>query len=130
LRAGCRSVTTDACVPISRLADCIGATQDDLATASFPSTIIGHVGDGNFHVQMLVDPAAPHEFDEAERINRRLVQRALAMDGTCTGEHGVGLHKMAFLRDEHGDDAIELMARVKRAFDPLGIMNPGKVVAT
>lgn len=129
LRAGCRSVTTDACVPISRLADCIVETQADLAKASFPSSIIGHVGDGNFHVQMLIDPNAPQEFDEAEAINSRLVARALAMDGTCTGEHGVGLHKMEFLRDEHGDDAIELMARIKRAFDPLGIMNPGKVVA-
>jgi D-lactate dehydrogenase (cytochrome) len=128
LRAGSRSVTTDACVPISRLADCIGETQDDLRKASFPSSIIGHVGDGNFHVQMLIDPNAPQEFEEAEAINRRLVTRALAMDGTCTGEHGVGLHKMDFLRDEHGDDAIELMARIKRALDPLGIMNPGKVV--
>ena len=129
LRAGCRSVTTDACVPISRLADCIVETQADLAKASFPFSIIGHVGDGNFHVQTLIDPNAPAEFDEAEAINSRLVARALAMDGTCTGEHGVGLHKMDFLRDEHGDDAIELMARIKRAFDPLGIMNPGKVVA-
>ena len=128
LRAGSRSVTTDACVPISRLADCIVQTQADLAKASFPFSIIGHVGDGNFHVQMLIDPNVPAEFDEAEAINSRLVARALSMDGTCTGEHGVGLHKMDFLRDEHGDDAIELMARIKRAFDPLGIMNPGKVV--
>jgi D-lactate dehydrogenase (cytochrome) len=128
LRAGSRSVTTDACVPISRLADCIVETQADLQKASFPSSIIGHVGDGNFHVQMLIDPNAPQEFEEAEAINSRLVARALSMDGTCTGEHGVGLHKMDFLRDEHGIEAIELMARIKRAFDPLGIMNPGKVV--
>jgi D-lactate dehydrogenase (cytochrome) len=128
LKAGSRSVTTDVCVPISRLADCIGQTEADLASASFPWSIIGHVGDGNFHVQMLVDPNRPDERDEAEGFNQRLVRRALAMDGTCTGEHGVGLHKMDFLRDEHGDDALDLMARIKRALDPLNIMNPGKVL--
>jgi D-lactate dehydrogenase (cytochrome) len=128
LKAGSRSVTTDVCVPISRLADCIIATQADLQTSSIVSSIIGHVGDGNFHVQMLIDPASDAERDEAERLNRRIVERAIAMDGTCTGEHGVGLHKMGFLPLEHGDDALDLMARIKRAFDPLNIMNPGKVL--
>ena len=130
LKAGSRSVTTDVCVPISRLADCIVETQADLAGASIISSIIGHVGDGNFHVQMLIDPNSASERDEAERINRRVVERAIAMDGTCTGEHGVGLHKIDFLPLEHGDDALDLMARVKRAFDPLNIMNPGKVLRT
>jgi D-lactate dehydrogenase (cytochrome) len=128
LKAGSRSVTTDVCVPISRLADCIAQTRADLERASIISSIIGHVGDGNFHVQMLIDPNVPAEFDEAEAINQRLVDRALSMDGTCTGEHGVGLHKMDFLVQEHGADAIDLMARIKRALDPLNIMNPGKVV--
>jgi D-lactate dehydrogenase (cytochrome) len=128
LKAGSRSVTTDVCVPISRLADCIVETQADLERASIISSIIGHVGDGNFHVQMLIDPSSPSERDEAERINRRLVERAIAMDGTCTGEHGVGLHKMDFMPLEHGDDALDLMIRIKRAFDPLNILNPGKVL--
>jgi D-lactate dehydrogenase (cytochrome) len=128
LKPGCRSVTTDVCVPISRLAECIEATQRDLAGASFPVSIIGHVGDGNFHVQMLVDPLQPAERDEAEVFNRRLVERALAMDGTCSGEHGVGLHKIGFLPLEFGDEAIDLMARIKRALDPLNILNPGKVL--
>jgi len=128
LKAGSRSVTTDVCVPISRLADCIVATQADLERASIISSIIGHVGDGNFHVQMLIDPSSQSERDEAERINRRLVERAIAMDGTCTGEHGVGLHKMDFMSLEYGDDALDLMIRIKRAFDPLNILNPGKVL--
>jgi D-lactate dehydrogenase (cytochrome) len=128
LKPGCRSFTTDVCVPISRLAECIVATENDTAQSPLPCPILGHVGDGNFHVAILADPADPREAEEAERLNQRIVARALAMDGTCTGEHGVGLHKMDFLRDEHGDDALDLMARIKRAFDPLNIMNPGKIV--
>jgi D-lactate dehydrogenase (cytochrome) len=128
LKPGCRSSTTDVCVPISRLAECIGETIQDTAAGSLPAPILGHVGDGNFHCAILVDPANPAELEEAERLNRRIVERALAMDGTCTGEHGVGLHKIDFLFDEHGQDAVELMARIKRAFDPLNILNPGKVV--
>jgi len=128
LKAGSRSVTTDVCVPISRLADCIVETQADLQHASIISSIIGHVGDGNFHVQMLIDPNSQSERDEAEHINRRLVERAIAMDGTCTGEHGVGLHKMDFMSLEFGEDALDLMVRIKRVFDPLNIMNPGKVL--
>jgi D-lactate dehydrogenase (cytochrome) len=121
-------VTTDVCVPISRLADCITETIRDTAASPLSAPILGHVGDGNFHCAILVDPSNVAELDEAERLNRRIVARALAMDGTCTGEHGVGMHKIDFLREEHGDDALELMARIKRSFDPQNILNPGKVV--
>jgi D-lactate dehydrogenase (cytochrome) len=128
LRPGCRSITTDVCVPISRLAECIEQTRLDLERASFPSMLIGHVGDGNFHVQLLIDPLSQPERDEAEGLNERMVQRALAMDGTCSGEHGVGMHKIDFLVAEHGVEAIEMMQRIKQALDPLGILNPGKML--
>ncbi|GIL06584.1 MAG: oxidoreductase [Betaproteobacteria bacterium] len=128
LKPGARSFTTDVCVPISRLAECIGETIEDTAQSFLPAPILGHVGDGNFHCAILANPDDPKEVDEAERLNRRIVARALAMDGTCTGEHGIGLHKMDFLVEEHGTDAVELMARIKRALDPLNILNPGKVV--
>jgi len=129
LKPGCRSFTTDVCVPISRLAECINATIADLEASFLPAPILGHVGDGNFHCAILASADDPREVEEAERLNTRIVERALAMDGTCTGEHGVGMHKMGFLREEHGDDALDLMARLKRAFDPLNILNPGKIVA-
>lgn len=128
LRPGCRSSTTDVCVPISRLADCVRETAADLDAASFPYTIVGHVGDGNFHVLMLLDPDSPEEWEESQQLNRRLVHRAIEMDGTCTGEHGVGLHKMEFMQAEHGQEALDLMHSLKRAFDPHNIMNPGKVI--
>jgi len=128
LKPGCRCSTTDVCVPISRLAECIGETVADVEASGLLAPILGHVGDGNFHCAILLDPADPREVETAERLNRGIVQRALAMDGTCTGEHGVGLHKMDFLLDEHGPDAIDLMARIKRSFDPLNILNPGKIV--
>jgi len=128
LRPGCRSSTTDVCVPISRLAECVTETAVELDRASFPYTIVGHVGDGNFHVLMLLDPDDPAEFQESEALNRRLVERAIRMEGTCTGEHGVGLHKMAFMEAEHGRDALDLMASLKRAFDPNDILNPGKII--
>ncbi|MHA6879818.1 FAD-binding oxidoreductase [Ralstonia pseudosolanacearum] len=129
LKPGCRAVTTDVCVPISRLADCVVETEQDLLASplKLPAPIVGHVGDGNFHVALLIDPDKPEELAEAERINRRIVARAIAMDGTCTGEHGVGLHKMDFLVAEHGDDAIDLMRSVKQALDPKHILNPGKI---
>jgi D-lactate dehydrogenase (cytochrome) len=127
LKPGCRAVTTDVCVPISRLAECVEETERDLVASSLPCPIVGHVGDGNFHVAMLLDPSRAEEREEAERLNRRIVERALAMGGTCTGEHGVGLHKMAFLLDEHGADAVDVMRAVKHALDPRNLMNPGKI---
>ena len=129
LKPGCRAVTTDVCVPISRLAECVVETEKDLLASALqlPAPIVGHVGDGNFHVALLIDPNKPEELEEAERINQRIVARAIAMDGTCTGEHGVGLHKMDFLITEHGNDAIDLMRSVKPALDPKHILNPGKI---
>jgi D-lactate dehydrogenase (cytochrome) len=129
LKPGCRAVTTDVCVPISRLAECVEETEKDLQGSYLPSPIVGHVGDGNFHVAMLLDPAKPEELEEAERINRLIVGRALRMGGTCTGEHGVGLHKMGFLIDEHGEDAVDTMRAIKQALDPKNLMNPGKIFA-
>ncbi len=128
LRPGCRSSTTDVCVPISRLAECVGQTAHELDQARFPYTIVGHVGDGNFHVLMLLDPDNPDEWAESEALNRRLVERAIAMEGTCTGEHGVGLHKQGFMRAEHGPDALHVMAAVKAALDPHNVLNPGKIL--
>lgn len=127
LRPGCRSSTTDVCVPISRLADCVRETVEDLSKANFPYTIVGHVGDGNFHVLMLLDPNSPTDWEESEVVNHRLARRAIAYDGTCSGEHGVGLHKMQFLEEEHGEDALALMRSLKHAFDPNNILNPGKI---
>ena len=126
LRPGAVGWSTDVCVPISRLPECIGATKADLAVASIPATILGHVGDGNFHVIFSLDPTNPAEFAEVEAINRRLVERALAMDGTCTGEHGVGLGKQEWLVEELGE-AVEVMRLLKRALDPQDLFNPGKI---
>jgi D-lactate dehydrogenase (cytochrome) len=118
--------TTDVCVPIASLVDCILATRADLDTCTVPATILGHVGDGNFHVIFSIDPNAPAEFAEVEAVNRRLVERALAMDGTCTGEHGIGLGKQDWLVAELSD-AVDLMRMLKRALDPKNLMNPGKI---
>ncbi len=127
LKAGSRTVTTDTCVPISRLAECIEGTVAEADASELPYYIVGHVGDGNFHVGYLIDPTLPAERDTAERLNAQLVARALALEGTCTGEHGVGLHKMGFLVDEAGAEAITLMRSIKHALDPQNIMNPGKI---
>jgi D-lactate dehydrogenase (cytochrome) len=127
LRPGSKGWATDVCVPISRLADCIGETKADLAKSSIPSALAGHVGDGNFHLIFMIDPNRPEEITEASRLNDRMVARALAMDGTCTGEHGVGYGKIDFLTAEHGD-AVEVMAAIKRSIDPDNLMNPGKIV--
>lgn len=127
LRPGCSIWATDVCVPISRLADCIVETQADLETSFIPAPIVGHVGDGNFHLCFVLDMNDPKEVAEANRLNDRLVARALAMDGTCTGEHGIGYGKIDFLTAEHGE-AVALMRMVKKALDPDNIMNPGKVV--
>ena len=120
-------LTTDVCVPISRLAECLTETRNDLANVSFPATMVGHVGDGNFHVLCVIDPQNPAELEEVGRFSERTVQRALRMAGTCSGEHGVGLGKMKYLEDEHGA-AVEVMRTIKRALDPDNRMNPGKMV--
>jgi D-lactate dehydrogenase (cytochrome) len=128
LRPGCRSWATDVCVPISRLAECILETKADHANLPFPVCLVGHAGDGNFHLMYLLDPDNPAEMAEARRLNDRLVARALAMGGTCSGEHGVGYGKMKYLEQEHGP-GLEVMRTIKRALDPDNLMNPGKLVA-
>jgi D-lactate dehydrogenase (cytochrome) len=127
LRPGAEVLTTDVCVPISSLAECISETKNDLANFSFPGTIVGHVGDGNFHVLCVIDPKNPAEVEEARRFSERIVKRALRLSGTCTGEHGVGLGKMKYLADEHGA-AVDVMRAIKRALDPDNRMNPGKIL--
>ncbi|MFT7640425.1 MAG: D-lactate dehydrogenase (cytochrome) [Pirellulaceae bacterium] len=127
LKPGARSVTTDVCVPVSRLAECIGETKRELDESDLPSPLLGHVGDGNFHVLFLVDRDSAAELEEAERLNSRIVERALAMNGTCSGEHGIGIGKLDFMQQEHGE-ALNVMRQIKAALDPANIMNPGKVL--
>jgi len=127
LRPGSKGWATDVCVPISRLADCIMETKEDLKGTSLITPLVGHVGDGNFHLVYLVDPENKDEIEEAKQLNDRLVHRALAMEGTCTGEHGVGYGKIEFLTAEHGE-AVSVMRMIKKALDPQNLMNPGKVV--
>lgn len=129
LRAGAVGWTTDVCVPISRLPDCIEETKRDIAEAGLMAAILGHVGDGNFHVIFPIDPNRPEEFVAVAAINDRLVARALAMDGTCTGEHGIGLGKQSSLVAELGEDAVAMMRTIKQALDPDGLFNPGKIFA-
>jgi D-lactate dehydrogenase (cytochrome) len=126
-RPGAKGWATDVCVPISRLAECIRETKEDLAKSPVPSALVGHVGDGNFHLVFMIDPNLSEEISEASRLNDRMVARALAMEGTCTGEHGIGYGKMRFLTAEHGE-AVAVMRTIKQALDPGGIMNPGKIV--
>jgi D-lactate dehydrogenase (cytochrome) len=126
-RPGSRAWTTDVCVPISRLTDCITQTKDDNVGAPFPIMLVGHAGDGNFHLLYLLDPTSDTELDAARRLNERLVMRALVMEGTCTGEHGVGYGKMKYLEAEHGQ-ALDVMRAIKRALDPENRLNPGKMV--
>ena len=127
LRPGCKGWATVVCVPISRLAECIAETKADLAHASIQAALVGHVGDGNFHLVYLIDPDKPEEIQEASALNDRMVARALAMEGTCTGEHGVGYGKLGFMQAEHGD-AVAVMRQIKQALDPANILNPGKLV--
>ncbi len=127
LRSGSRAVSTDVCVPISRLTECIVETGKDIANASMPIPLFGHVGDGNFHCMVLIDPGSEQDLAEAKAFNERLVKRALDMEGTCTGEHGVGYGKREWLIEEHGE-AVELMRTIKHAFDPDNLMNPGKLL--
>jgi D-lactate dehydrogenase (cytochrome) len=127
LRPGADPLATDVCVPLSRLAECLAETQRDIAEHDLLAPIVGHVGDGNFHVGLLVDRNDQEEVARTEEFLERLVERALKMGGTCTGEHGVGQGKMKYLADEHGEPALDVMRAIKRALDPLDIMNPGKI---
>jgi D-lactate dehydrogenase (cytochrome) len=129
LRPGAQAVASDVCVPISRLAECVSETQRDVEASRLVAPILGHVGDGNFHLSLMVDLNDDDEVTRAKILLDRLVERALAMDGTCTGEHGVGQGKMKYLLAEHGGPALETMRALKRALDPLDIMNPGKIVS-
>jgi D-lactate dehydrogenase (cytochrome) len=129
LRPGTQMIATDVCVPISRLAECVTQTQADIAQSRLVAPIVGHVGDGNFHLTLMIDLNDADEVARAKALNERLVERALAMDGTCTGEHGVGQGKIKYLKAEHGAPALAAMAAIKRALDPQNIMNPGKIFA-
>ena len=126
-RPGCRAISTDTCVPISRLADCLLDSVAEADASGIPYFLVGHVGDGNFHFGYLIDPDSAQERATAEALNHKLVARALALEGTCTGEHGVGLHKMGFLVDETGAGAVDMMRAIKQALDPDNILNPGKI---
>ena len=126
-RPGCKVISTDACVPISRLADALLDSVSETQASGIPYFMVGHVGDGNFHMGYLIDPDQPEERTKAEQLNKQLVQRALQLGGTCTGEHGVGLHKMGFLLEEAGAGTVAMMRAIKQALDPDNIMNPGKI---
>ena len=126
-RPGAKGIATDICVPISRLAEAILATKEDIAKSGLQAPIVGHVGDGNFHCCILVDPNDPAELQRAFDLDHRIVARALALGGTCSGEHGIGLGKRQFLSMEHGEGALEVMRTLKAALDPRNILNPGKI---
>ena len=128
LSPGSRSLTTDVCVPISRLAECITGAQDDIAASGLTAPILGHVGDGNFHVLMLAEPDNAKQNARAAELSSAIVQRALALGGTCTGEHGVGIGKQKYMVEEHGAAALATMRAIKQALDPQNIMNPGKIL--
>ncbi|SER57743.1 FAD-binding oxidoreductase [Giesbergeria anulus] len=126
-RPGCKAISTDTCVPISRLADCLLDSVAEADASGIPYFLVGHVGDGNFHFGYLIDPDSTDERARAEQLNQSLVQRAIQMQGTCSGEHGVGLHKMGFLLEEAGAPALAVMRAIKQALDPHNILNPGKI---
>jgi D-lactate dehydrogenase (cytochrome) len=126
-RPGCRAISTDTCVPISRLADCLLDSVAEVEASGIPYFLVGHVGDGNFHFGYLIDPLSAQERQTAEELNHKLVHRALKLEGTCTGEHGIGLHKQDFLITEAGEGAVGVMRTIKHALDPHNIMNPGKI---
>ena len=127
LRPGARGIATDVCVPISRLAEALLGAKQDIEASGLQAPIVGHVGDGNFHTVILVDPADPEEFERAWALDRAIVARGLALGGTCSGEHGVGLGKREFLEQEHGAEALAVMRGIKASLDPRGILNPGKM---
>jgi D-lactate dehydrogenase (cytochrome) len=126
-RKGCQAFATDVCVPISKLAECVTATQADIKKFDLIAPIVGHVGDGNFHVSVLLDMSDAGEVTRARKFNERLIERSLSLDGTCTGEHGVGEGKILYLEAEHGKEGLAVMRSLKRALDPDNIMNPGKI---
>jgi D-lactate dehydrogenase (cytochrome) len=126
LRPGARAMITDVCVPISRLAECLVETRRDVDATGLMAPVVGHVGDGNFHMLILIDPADAAEIARAKALHARMVARALAVEGTCTGEHGIGLGKIGFLKDELGE-SVDIMRSIKAALDPQGLMNPGKI---
>jgi len=126
-RPGCKAITTDTCVPISHLADALLDSVLEAQHSGLSYFLVGHVGDGNFHMGYLIDPDKPEERELAETLNQQLVRRALALGGTCTGEHGIGLHKMGFLVEETGAGAVAMMRAIKQALDPDNILNPGKI---
>jgi D-lactate dehydrogenase (cytochrome) len=128
-RPGCRCQSTDTCVPISHLAESINESIAEAEATGIPYWVVGHVGDGNFHLSYLIDPNDPAEWATVERLGVQMVERALRLEGTCSGEHGIGLHKMGYLVDEAGEGAVDMMRQIKRALDPKNIMNPGKVFA-
>jgi len=128
MRPGSRAVSTDVCVPLSRLAECVSETMEDTKNYFAPVPLLGHIGDGNFHLMLFMDPAKPEEAEMAKAFNKRVVDRALRMEGTCTGEHGVGLGKIGSMTRELGEDVVSLMVDIKKVFDPDNLMNPGKVV--
>jgi len=128
LKPGCRCFPTDVCVPISRLAECIASTNADIARVNIPIALFGHVGDGNFHLVVLVDRNNPQDMAEAAWISGRVVDRAIAMEGTCSGEHGIGLGKRKYLIPEHGAVAVDVMRLLKTALDPQNLLNPGKIL--
>ena len=128
LEPGKAGMPTDVCVPISKLAEAISETRADCDASPLTCTIVGHVGDGNFHTLILLDPNDPDQMTEAKRLHDRMVERALKLGGTCTGEHGIGYGKLDFMEAEHGADTIALMRALKNAIDPKGLMNPGKLI--
>jgi D-lactate dehydrogenase (cytochrome) len=127
LKSGTKGWATDVCVPISRLADCLLETRRDVEESGLVAPMVGHVGDGNFHLVFLVDSEDQEQMKRASQVNERMVVRAIDMGGTCTGEHGIGYGKIEFLKHEHGD-GVSVMRAIKQSLDPQGIMNPGKIV--
>jgi FAD/FMN-containing dehydrogenases len=127
LRPGAQGCVTDVCVPISHLAECILETKEDIAQSGLIAPIVGHVGDGNFHLSMMIDPNDPKELQQAHDLNERLLARALRFEGTCTGEHGIGEGKIDALKRELGP-AVDVMKMIKQALDPNNILNPGKIL--
>ena len=127
MRPGAKGWATDVCVPISALAECIAETRADVANSGLIAPIVGHVGDGNFHLVFVIDPDDPEELARAQAVNERMVLRAIRLGGTSTGEHGIGYGKLDFLTAEHGE-AVAVMRQIKLALDPMNLMNPGKVV--